>query len=66
MSLTCLRLLTAVSTDSDVLPIRPAERVYVPTGTSEYALLLTPGKGRGCNLNKFPNLRSFLEKEAKF
>lgn len=54
------------STDADLLPTRGPAKVYTPTGAPEFALLLTPGIGKGCNLKKFPNLRRFLKNDAKF
>lgn len=58
--------LSCSSTDADLLPTRGPAKAYTPTGAPEFGLLLTPGIGKGCNLKKFPNLRSFLKNEAKF
>lgn len=54
------------STDADLLPTRGPAKEYVPTGSPEFGLLLTPGLGKGCNLKKFPNLRQFLKEDAKY
>lgn len=53
-------------TDADLLPTRPAPKSYTPSGQPEFALLITPGRGKGCNLKKFTNLQKFLKEEAHF
>lgn len=59
-------LFVPFSSDSDLLPNRPAPKNYVATGAPEFALLLSSGLGRGCNLKKYPNLKQFLQFEAKY
>ena len=54
------------STDADLLPTRPPPKSYTPSGQPEFALLITPGRGKGCNLKKFTNLQKFLKEEAHF
>jgi hypothetical protein len=61
----CLRVCLS-SSDADLLPTRPPPKNYTPTGAPEFALLITPGKGKGCNLKKFPNLQQFLREEAHY
>ena len=56
----------SVSVNADLLPTRPPPKNYVATGEPEFALLLSPGLGKGCNLKKFPNLRQFLQEDAKY
>lgn len=53
-------------TDADLLPTLPPEKAYTPTGEPEHALLITPGRGKPCEIKKLPNLIDFLRDEAKY
>jgi hypothetical protein len=66
--LSCVCVLSPLvrSTNANLLPTRPAPKQWSYSGTPEFALLLTPGLGKTCNLKKYPNLQKFLKEDAHF
>jgi len=53
-------------TNANLLPTRPAPKDWKYSGEPEFALLMTPGLGKTCNLKKYPNLQKFLKEDAHF
>jgi len=53
-------------TNANLLPTRPPTKDWVYSGEPEFALLMTPGLGKSCNLKKYPNLQQFLKEDAHF